>query len=74
MTAPRDLRPVWVGREMFAIPRRARVVWPSGERVAVVLFEGIVWLLMETGEMEVPLDRQRILREHYFPEKKIPTG
>lgn len=70
------MRPIWVGKTMFVIPPRALVVHPEGERIAVVLHEGIVTILTEAGELSVPDDRQRELRERYFPEasKKISGG
>lgn len=62
------VRPLWVGKTMFAIPHRALVVHPEGERIAVVLHEGIVTVLTGAGAVSVPDRRQRELRERYFPE------
>lgn len=69
------VRPLWVGKTMYAITPRALIVHPEGERMAVVLYEGTVTVLTEVGELPVADRRQRELRAHYFTmaAKKIPT-
>jgi hypothetical protein len=62
-----ELKPLWVGNEMYGIPRRAKVVHPEGERLAVVLHEGRLTVLTGLGEIPVPDRSHRDVMLRYFP-------
>lgn len=64
-----EVRPVWVRRMLYGVPRRARVVWPADRSIALVLHHGRIVVLTEVGELDVPDERQAELREQYFPEE-----
>lgn len=62
-----DLKPLIVGLELYALPRRAKVVHVAADRLAMVLFEGELTLLTRTGEIAVPDANFSDLLREYFP-------
>lgn len=58
---------LWIGHELYLVPRRAKVIHPEGETFAVGLFEGALYLLTATGQIPVPDRVYAELLRRYFP-------
>lgn len=59
-------KPVRVGKTTFGVPMGSQVAHAQGERLAYVLTGGTLFVLTESGEVEIPPQLRHELASRYF--------